>query len=204
MSTRTALIAVTCALSVSWLAAAHAQSAAKSGAAALTAEDRAGIEQLLARYQRALNTCASKEYSELFTPDGVFKSDDFRGGKHFELYGKSATLVGRAKLVELVETEEFCMDPKKREARVASVGGSAAGNAGGNVGGSAGGNGARPTANLALVFEVTTDGVKGTVPLGSGGRYEDVYIKTQEGWRFKSRSVVMPPATAAPAASATR
>src|SRR5438874_621141 len=139
-----ALIAVTCALSVSGLAAAHAQNAAKSGTRAVTAEDRAGIEELLARYQRALNTCASKEYSELFTPDGKFISDDFRGGKHFELYGRSATLVGRAKLVELVETEEFCMDPKKREARVAS----------------ADGNAARPPANI--VLEATAEGVKGT------------------------------------------
>src|SRR6185295_16574131 len=101
-----------------------------------------------------------------------------------ELYGKSATLVGRAKLVELVETEEFCMDPKIRAARSAS----------------GGANAARPAADL--VLEATAEGAKGTIPLGRGGRYEDIYVKTGEGWRFKSRSVFMPPVAAAPVPSA--
>ena len=169
------LLAAAVVLCVSWTAG-HAQSAAKSGRAALSADDRAGIEALVAHYARALATCSSREYSELFTPDGVFMSDDFRGGKHRELYGKSAKLVGRAKLAELVETEEFCLDPKTRAARVAS----------------GGGNAARPPANLML--DATAEGAKGTIPLGSGGRYEDLYVKTQEGWRFASRSVFMPPA----------
>jgi hypothetical protein len=44
-----------------------------------------------------------------------------------------------------------------------------------------------------VAIEPTAEGAKGTIPIGSGGRYEDVYVKTREGWRFKSRSVLMPP-----------
>ena len=116
------------------------------------------------------------EYADLFTPDGVFISNDFRGSKHRELYGQSATLVGRAKLIELVETEEFCLNPETRAARAKT---SASANP--------------PPANV--VIEPTPEGAKGTVPFGNGGRYGDLYVKTPDGWRFKSRSVVMPPAT---------
>ena len=59
----------------------------------------------------------------------------------------------------------------------------------------------RPPANVAV--EATAEGAKGTIPIGNGGRYEDVYVKTQEGRRFKSRSVFMPPvADTPPSASA--
>jgi hypothetical protein len=35
-------------------------------------------------------------------------------------------------------------------------------------------------------------GAKGTVQLPNKGRYEDEYVKTSDGWRFKVRKVVMP------------
>ena len=159
------------------LAAPHAQQPVAG--AALAPQDRADIEQLLAHYARALSSCSAKEYSELFTPDGVFISDDFRSARHRELYGKSATLVGRDKLVELVQTEEFCLHPDGRAARA--------------------GGGRNPLPVNAEIV-ATIGGAKGTIPLGSGGgHYEDVYVKTPDGWRFKSRSVFMPPAK--PAAS---
>ena len=197
ISTGPTLLAAAFAVGVCWSAVASAQSAVKT----LSAEDRAGIEALLARYQRALQSCSSKEYSELFIPEGVFKSDDFRSKKHFELYGKANILVGRAALVELVETEQFCMDPKEREARAARA--ASAGNAGGNTGGNARGNAAPPAPP---VIEATVGGAKGTISLGrGGGRYEDVYVKTAEGWRFQSRTVFMPPpATPAAPAAPTR
>jgi hypothetical protein len=138
----------------------------------LTPQDKTEIQELLTHYARALSSCAAQEYAGLFTPDGVFISDDFRSAKHRELYGKSATLKGHDKLVELVQTEEFCLHPEGRSAR-------------------AGGQNRAP-ASAEIV--ATIDGAKGTVPLGSGGRYEDEYVKTGEGWRFKSRRVFMPPA----------
>jgi SnoaL-like protein len=137
--------------------------------------DRAAIEQLLAQYNQALSTCAAEQYASLFTPDGTFTSDDFRGARHRQLYGKSATIAGREKLVELVETEEFCLDPKQRAART----------------GANAGNRASFT-NLAL--EPAVNGVRGVLPLANNGRYEDLYVKTADGWKFKSRIVVMPAA----------
>jgi hypothetical protein len=145
----------------------------------LTDKDRAEIQDLVARYQVALSTCASQDYAALFTPDGVFASDDFRGKKHREMYGPNGgKLVGRAKIAELVETEEFCLDKTQKRA---STG--------------------RPAP--AVTITATPQGVTGTIPLGNGGRYDDVYVKTSEGWRFKTRTVTMPPRqqSAAPAAA---
>ena len=142
---------------------------------AVSATDRAGIEELLAAYNQALSSCASAQYAGLFTADGTFTSDDFRGATHRRLYGKAATLSGHAKLVELVETEEFCLNPQQRAARAAAARQNA---------------GSFPD----LTLEVTAQGIRGVLPLGNGGRYEDVYEKTPDGWKFKSRRVMMPAA----------
>jgi hypothetical protein len=136
----------------------------------LTAQDRADIQELVAKYQRALSTCASEEYASLFVPDGVFISDDFRGKKHREMYGPNGgRLVGRAQLAELVATEDFCLEKTQRR-------------------------GAAPTPPH-VVIEAMPGGAKGTIQLANKARYEDEYVKTSEGWRFKVRTVVMPPLT---------
>jgi hypothetical protein len=142
---------------------------------AVSAADRSAIEHLLAAYNDALSTCAATAYADLFTPDATFTSDDFRGARHRALYGKSATLVGRDKLVQLVDTEDFCLDPVQRARRAAAPR-----------------NVARSLTGLTLT--ATVDGVRGTLPLGRGGRYEDVYVRTAGGWKFKARRVVMPAA----------
>jgi pimeloyl-ACP methyl ester carboxylesterase len=162
-------------LSVTLLAVQTPQSSAP--ATTLTEKDRAEIQELVARYARALGTCAAKDYAALFTPDGVFVTDDFRGATHRKLYGKSGRLVGRARLMELVETEEFCLSPK----------GSAPGRP-------ANGSANRPVPTVAI--EPSPEGARGRASLGNGGHYEDVYVKTAEGWRFKSRTVFMPPLSA--------
>lgn len=158
--------------------------AQQSGAVTpLTDKDRAEIRDLVARYARALGGCQDAEYASLFTPDGVFKSDDFRGKKHREMYGANGgTLKGRAQIAELVRTEEFCMDGSRRT-------------------GTAGTN--RPVPEVEIT--ATPGGATGWAPLGkSGGRYDDVYVKTAEGWRFKSRTVTMPPLAGAPATSSSQ
>ncbi len=144
--------------------------------AAIAQADRAGIEQLLSRYNEALQSCSSTQYADLFTADGTFSSDDFRGAKHRQLYGQRATLTGHDKLVELVETEEFCLNPQQRATRATAR--------------------PRTMSFTALSLEPRSDGIHGVLPLGNGGRYEDVYVKTAAGWKFKSRNVVMPPAAA--------
>ena len=134
---------------------------------ALSEQDRADIRDLVARYARALGSCAAEEYAALFTSDATFTSDDFRGKKHREMYGKAATLKGRDQLVELVRTEEFCMEGRPRNT---------------------GGNRAAPQVQI----EPSPEGALGSAPIGADGRYDDIYVKTAEGWRFKSRTVTMP------------
>jgi hypothetical protein len=152
-----------CVALLSWSAAVGARQAST-----LTPQDRADIQELVAKYQRALTTCASQEYASLFVPDGVFISDDFRGKRHRAMYGPNGgKLVGRAKLAELVETEDFCLDTSQKRAARAST---------------------PPT----VVIEPAPGGAKGTIALANNGRYEDEYVKTSEGWRFKVRRVVMP------------
>lgn len=150
-------------------------------APALTEQDRAEIHELVARYARALGNCAAEEYAALFTPDATFTSDDFRGPTHRKMYGSAATLKGRPALAELVRTEEFCLEGRPRNTR--------------------GGGGSGPQVQI----EQSPEGARGTAPIGSDGRYDDVYVKTPEGWRFKNRKVTMPsptPESTTPSASA--
>jgi SnoaL-like domain len=150
--------------------------------ATLTETDRAEIQQLVARYARALGSCSANEYADLFTPDGVFVSDDFRGAKHRELYGPSGRIQGRAKLVELVQTEEFCIHPAPVKSGSATT--------------------SRPVPSV--IIEPSAEGATGRASLGAaGGHYEDVYVKTADGWRFKRRTVFMPPKAGSPAAPTT-
>ncbi len=161
---------------------AWAQAQQAGAGAPLTDKDRAEIRDLVARYARALGSCSDAEYASLFTPDGVFTSDDFRGRKHREMYGaKGGTLKGRNQIAELVRTEEFCMDGKPRT-------------------GAAGTNRPVPTVEI----KATAEGATGSAPIGQGGRYDDVYVKTSEGWRFKSRTVTMPPLAGAPTSSSSQ
>jgi hypothetical protein len=122
--------------------------------------------------QQRSEQVAEQEYADLFTPDGVFTTDEFRGEKHRELYGTKGRVVGRAKLMELVHTEDFCLRPDPNQ--------SARGRANRQV--------------TAVAIEPSAEGATGTAPLGNGGRYEDVYVKTAAVWRFRSRTVFMPPA----------
>ncbi len=41
-----------------------------------------------------------------------------------------------------------------------------------------------------LTIAATPDGVKGQIHLKSGGRYDDVYVNSPNGWRFQSRTFV--------------
>jgi hypothetical protein len=151
---------------------AGAQAQPSRGSSVLTDKDRAEIRDLVARYARALGSCAADDYANLFTPDGTFTSDDFRGAKHRELYGQRGTLRGREQLVQLVRTEEFCLEGRPRETAASN----------------------RPTPTVDI--RPSAEGARGSAPIGADGRYDDVYVKTPEGWRFKSRTVTMPSVTA--------
>src|SRR5688572_12443416 len=151
---------------------------------ALTALDYFEIGQLVSKYARAIDTCSNNgyDYADLFTPDGFFApAQDGKVGNRMQ---------GRERLAE------------------------------------ASGGGSRGCKNVGWIKQgvkhlyvnhiitPTADGAVGTVDMlmiGLGGDpnrirhdgyYEDTYVKTAQGWRFKSRihHVAMPPpASGAPA-----
>ena len=140
----------------------------------LTAMDYVEIQQLVAKYAKYIDSCSNNgyDYADLFSADGVFLP--IVGGKPI------TGIQGREKLAEVS------------------------------------GGGSRGCKNVGWiqqgvrhlypnhVIEATPEGAKGTVDmmmLGLGGdpnkiqydgHYEDVYVKTAQGWRIKERKYVPP------------
>jgi hypothetical protein len=152
-----------------FLILASTASAQKAGPAELTALDYFQIQQLVAKYARAIDTCSNNgyDYADLFTPDGYFAPS---------MNGKvSSKWQGRERLAE------------------------------------ASGGGTRGCKNVPWIEQgvrhiyvnhiitPTAEGATGTVDMlmiGLGGDpnkieydgyYEDVYARTPQGWRFRSR-----------------
>jgi hypothetical protein len=119
---------------------------------ALTDRDRAEIQELVTHYARALATCSAEDYADLFAPvTGSFASS-LRG-----------EIVGRDKLIALVQSEPHCVSPTP----------------------------GRPVGNGPIVtITSSAGGVTGHASVGNAGHYEDVYVKTPNGWRFQSRDVI--------------
>ena len=164
------------ALATATAALAQAPNAPAAGAARapmqLTALDYIEIEQLNRKYAWALDTCTNDgfAYADLYTADGTFI--DGKTGKRWH---------GREQLAE-----------------------------------AAGGNGRgcpfvrMPLSHVIsnLVIEATPDGATGKSYLvypgkngkfvdeehhGHDGGYQDIYVKTADGWRYRERVHVFPP-----------
>jgi hypothetical protein len=152
-----------------WLATARAQDSS------LSALDYLEITQLINRYAYAIDTCADDgyAYADLFTPDGVFIDKNSDTG-----FAQGGRVLARG-----------------REALAELVGG--------------GSRGCRTKlvwtdwSHLMLNHEITPtpEGAKGRIYLvqlgmeGPGsvarhGGYEDVYVRTTDGWRIESRTHV--------------
>lgn len=144
--------------------------ATASAQASLTAQDRADIQDLSAKYARLLGTCAAEEYADLFAPDTGYFASNIRG-----------EVVGRERLIALVRSERQCIAPAPQvsgNANPASGNGNAAAN-----------NAPRPVPTVAV--DMSSTGPIGRAELGEKvGRYDDEYVKTAKGWRFKSRTVM--------------
>jgi hypothetical protein len=149
--------------------AASAQSPAASAPRVLTALDYFEIQQLVAKYARAIDTCSNNgyDYADLFTSDGAF-IPSFNGKP-------GAPIQGRERLAEVS------------------------------------GGGSRGCKNVGWIVQgvrhlyvnhiitPTAEGASGVVDMlmiGLGGDpnkieydgyYEDTYVKTTGGWRFKQR-----------------
>jgi hypothetical protein len=136
----------------------------------LTALDYIEIQQLVAKYARAIDTCSNNgyDYADLFTPDGIFLPN---------VNGRSIPgIQGRERLAEVS------------------------------------GGGSRGCKNVGWIEQgvrhlyvnhiitPTPEGATGTVDMlmiGLGGDpnkiqhdgyYEDTYVRTAQGWRFKQRT----------------
>jgi hypothetical protein len=157
---------------------------AQGQAPSLTALDYQEITQLLNRYAYGIDTCGNNgyEYADVFTPDGVFidKNSDagFKAGGRVLASGREAlaTMVGggtRGCKTRLVWTDWSHLMLNHQ---------------------------ITPTATGATgrVYLVQM-GMKGPGSISRHGGYEDVYVKTDAGWRIKTRTHVRDKAWHAPA-----
>src|SRR5215468_7820689 len=137
---------------------------------ALTALDYFEIQQLVAKYARAIDTCSNNgyDYADLYTPDGVFLP---------MVNGKSVPgIQGREKLAEVSDGgSKGCKNVPWIEQGVHHI-------------------------YVNHIITPTAEGATGTVDMmmiglngdpnkiESDGYYEDLYVKTAQGWRFKQRT----------------
>src|SRR6185436_1412745 len=68
--------------------------------ATLTPDDRTAIQALVTGYARALSACNAEEYADLFAPDTGYFASGIRG-----------QVVGRERLIALVQSERQCTAP---------------------------------------------------------------------------------------------
>lgn len=136
---------------------------------ALTAEDYIEIRQLVARYPHVLNTSANNgyDYADLFTADGVMigRAVPFSQGREqlavLARLGTSAQNPGGT-----LRVRHFAMNHVITPLP----------------------EGATGTQYLAVIFPGDGEKTPGTV--NQGGRFDDIYAKTPQGWRFKRRVYV--------------
>jgi len=145
----------------------------------LTAQDYIDIQQLLNRYAFALDTCSNNgyDYADLYTPDGVF------------YWGiNSRKSVGREELAEAAGGGKLGCKRAKSATLENPIQGHITVNA---------------------VIEPSPEGAIGKSYLvypgergiiapdaehrGHVGGYQDVYVKTAQGWRIKKRIHIFPP-----------
>ncbi len=143
--------------------------AAQAASPALTAEDYVQIQQLVARYPHVLNTSANNgyDYAELFTPDGVMigRAVPFsQGREQLAALGRLGTSAGNPG--GTLRVRHFAMNHVITPSP----------------------DGATGTQYLAVILPGDGEQRPGTV--NQGGRFDDIYAKTSQGWRFKRRVYV--------------
>lgn len=146
----------------------------------LTPQDYIDIEQLAARYVHAIEECTNGgyDYADLYTPDGVFGVSEEWGAPQeqwrFRAEGRDDLAVAAG------GGEDGCRDPTTLL-----------------------GYGIRHVITAHVITATATGAVgkSSLLAIGVGGNpttieyqggYEDVYVKTPDGWRFKSRVHVFP------------
>ena len=170
-----ATVAVTVA-ALTWLAV-HAQQQPR--VIPLSALDYIQIQQLVAKYAYALDSGADNgyAYANLFMPDGVFIRGESNGSERVQ---------GRERLAFLAR------DTPQRRRTPLTVGHYIV-----NHVIEPAPDGATGKAYLASMT-FGAEGQNGTIT--QGGHYQDVYVRTVDGWRFKTRQFFESRTTPAPAA----
>jgi hypothetical protein len=173
MAKRTWWLAATVTVSVLALVAGmHAQqkSATKAPtqpAASLTALDYIEIEQLVYRYGWALDSGADNgfAYADLYAPDGIFTgTNQGPGGRSYQGHEQLAALARGGKRGPAFVSHyvtNVIIEPT----------------ADGAVG-----------RTYVAIFDIGNGGNGAKSRLDHGGLYNDVYVKTESGWRFKTRA----------------
>jgi hypothetical protein len=173
MRTWTTVFATAVIASLATLAAVRAQ---QPSSGSLTALDYIEIQQLVARYAFAIDTCGGNgyDYARLYTPDGVYidkYSDNgfSRGGVRAAGYEALASVAGGGKQPgACANTQRWDLNHVLVNHVITPT----------------------PQGASGRVYLVELWG--GTDPshvLRAGG-YEDEYVKTADGWRFKTRTHV--------------
>jgi len=174
--TTRALVAVSVLLAAT--SAAAQQPATTRPVTPLAAQDYIDIQQLLNRYAFALDTCSNNgyDYADLYTPDGIF---------YWGIGGRKS--IGREQLAEAAGGgKQGCQKLKTANRE----------------------NPIQTHMTVNAVIEPSPEGAIGKSYLvypgvqgisgdgthnGHVGGYQDVYVKTAQGWRFKKRIHVFPP-----------
>ncbi|MBZ5694649.1 MAG: nuclear transport factor 2 family protein [Acidobacteriia bacterium] len=164
------------------------QKAARSSnkAMVLTAQDYIEIQQLAARYAYAIDKCTNSgyDYADLYTPDGVFSVSDENG------VPATGRFQGRDRLAQAAGGGKGgCIDPRTAPDRY-SMGHIVAN----HVITPAPGGATGKSYLLVVGFgdPMAKESASNPVRAYSWGGYDDVYVKTPKGWRFKSRVHVWP------------
>ena len=129
----------------------------------LTAEDRAEIQQLHARYAQGTDFRQGDMWLSVFTDDAVFQP-----GTH------AAEVIGMEALTEW-RRQNFAARPADRQNRHWNSGWVIT---------------PTPEGAEGRLYYLGVNVTSGRPVLGGSGHYEDVYVKTADGWRIKQRRAV--------------
>jgi len=155
------------ALSSTGVLVAQQRTARAAKSPTLTAADYLEIKQLVARYSYALDEVSGngEAFARLFTSDGVFK---VKGSSESEVKGRqklAAFARGDIKNQGPLWVHDFVTNHIIQPSPQGATG-----------------------SVYVVGIEIAESGNPGVIQ--TGGRYEDVYEKTSEGWRIKARTLV--------------
>jgi hypothetical protein len=164
-------LATTLIVGLAMVGVAYAQDGARrtsTKAAALTPQDYLEIQQLVARYAYALDTGADNgnAYADLFAPDGEFvlPTGPMKGREALSAFGRSGFVDGHKPANGVAH---FIMNHVVEPSPEGATG-----------------------KEYVVLVNIGEGGKPGGEFSNIGGHYEDVYVKTAQGWRFKRREFI--------------